>query len=84
MPMILPTRRRRAISPPRRSIPSASLSIVEQNRVREWLQDLEHPVIGKYKAPGAPMRLSLTPMRVRRPAPLLDQHRKEILAELEK
>jgi crotonobetainyl-CoA:carnitine CoA-transferase CaiB-like acyl-CoA transferase len=29
------------------------------------------------------MRLSLTPMRVCRPAPLLDQHRKEILAELE-
>ena len=30
------------------------------------------------------MRLSLTPMRVRRPAPLLDQHREEILVELEK
>lgn len=56
----------------------------EQNRVREWLQEIEHPVIGKYKAPGAPMRLSLTPMRVRRPAPLLDQHRKEILTELDK
>ena len=54
----------------------------EQNRAREWLQEIEHPVIGKYKAPGAPMRLSRTPMRVRRPAPLLDQHRKEILAEL--
>jgi len=56
----------------------------EQNRTREWLQEFEHPVIGKYKAPGAPMRLSLTPMRVRRPAPMLDQHRKEILAELQK
>jgi crotonobetainyl-CoA:carnitine CoA-transferase CaiB-like acyl-CoA transferase len=56
----------------------------EQNRVREWLQEIDHPVIGKYKAPGAPMRLSRTPMRVSRPAPLLDQHRKEILAELEK
>src|SRR5205823_59685 len=55
----------------------------EQNRVREWLQEVDHPVIGKYKAPGAPMRLSLTPMRVRWPAPLRDQHRKEILAELE-
>lgn len=54
----------------------------EQNRARGWLQELEHPVIGRYKAPGAPMRLSLTPMRVRRPAPMLDQHRKEILAEL--
>ena len=56
----------------------------EQNRVREWLQEINHPLIGKYRAPGAPMRLSLTPMRVRRPAPLLDQHRNEILAELEK
>ena len=56
----------------------------EQNRVREWLQEIDHPVIGRYKAPGAPMRFSLTPMRVRRAAPLLDQHRKEILAELEK
>jgi crotonobetainyl-CoA:carnitine CoA-transferase CaiB-like acyl-CoA transferase len=56
----------------------------EQNVVREWMQELDHPVIGKYKAPGAPMRLSLTPMRVRRPAPLLDQHRNEILLELEK
>jgi crotonobetainyl-CoA:carnitine CoA-transferase CaiB-like acyl-CoA transferase len=56
----------------------------EQNRAREWLQEIDHPVIGKYKAPGAPMRFSLTPMRVRRPAPLLDQHRREILEELEK
>jgi crotonobetainyl-CoA:carnitine CoA-transferase CaiB-like acyl-CoA transferase len=56
----------------------------EQNRVRGWLQEIDHPVIGKYNAPGAPMRLSLTPMRVRRAAPLLDQHRNEILAELGK
>jgi crotonobetainyl-CoA:carnitine CoA-transferase CaiB-like acyl-CoA transferase len=55
----------------------------EQNRARQWLQEIEHPVIGRYVAPGFPMRLSLTPMRVRRPAPLLNQHRKEILAELE-
>jgi crotonobetainyl-CoA:carnitine CoA-transferase CaiB-like acyl-CoA transferase len=55
----------------------------EQNRAREWMQEIDHPVIGKYKAPGAPMRLSLTPMRVRRPAPLLDQQRNEILLELE-
>jgi crotonobetainyl-CoA:carnitine CoA-transferase CaiB-like acyl-CoA transferase len=56
----------------------------EQNHVRGWLQEIEHPVIGKYKGPGFSMRLSLTPMQIRRPAPLLDQHRKEILAELEK
>ena len=56
----------------------------EQIRARGWMQEIDHPVIGKYKAPGAPMRLSLTPMRVRRPAPLLDQQRNEILLELEK
>jgi crotonobetainyl-CoA:carnitine CoA-transferase CaiB-like acyl-CoA transferase len=55
----------------------------EQNQARQWLQEIVHPVIGKYRAPGASMRFSLTPMRVRRPAPMLDQHRREILAELE-
>ena len=55
----------------------------EQVRSRAWLQELEHPVIGRYSAPGFPMRLSETPMRVRRPAPLLGQHQAEIIAELE-
>jgi crotonobetainyl-CoA:carnitine CoA-transferase CaiB-like acyl-CoA transferase len=55
----------------------------EQNRSRQWLQEIEHPVIGRYVAPGFPMRLSRTPMRVRRSAPLLDQHRREILDELD-
>ena len=55
----------------------------EQLSARHWLQEIEHPVIGRYRAPGFPMRLSGTPMRVRRPAPLLDQHRDEVLAELE-
>jgi crotonobetainyl-CoA:carnitine CoA-transferase CaiB-like acyl-CoA transferase len=56
----------------------------EQNRSRQWLQEIEHPVIGRYVAPGFPMRLSHTPMRVRRPAPLLNQHRQEILEQLER
>jgi crotonobetainyl-CoA:carnitine CoA-transferase CaiB-like acyl-CoA transferase len=54
----------------------------EQNHARQWLQAMDHPVIGRYVAPGFPMRLSLTPMRARRPAPLLDQHRAEILDEI--
>lgn len=56
----------------------------EQLRVREWLQEVEHPVIGRYRAPGFPMRLSGTPMRVHRPAPLLGQHQDEVLADLER
>ncbi len=73
----------------RRHLSAAPLNTVgqfvdgEQLAARHWLQEIEHPVIGRYRAPGAPMRLSRTPMRVRRPAPLLDQHRQEVLVELE-
>ncbi len=73
----------------RRHLSAAPLNTVgqfvegEQLAARHWLQEIEHPVIGRYRAPGFPMRLSGTPMRVRRPAPLLDQHRQEVLAELE-
>ena len=74
----------------RRHLAAAPLNTVgqfvdcEQVREREWLQELEHPVIGRYTAPGFPMRLSATPMRIRRPAPLLGQHQAEILEELER
>lgn len=74
----------------RRHLSAAPLNTVgefvdgEQVAARRWLQEIEHPVIGRYRAPGFPMRLSRTPMRVRRPAPLLDQHRQEVLAELER
>jgi crotonobetainyl-CoA:carnitine CoA-transferase CaiB-like acyl-CoA transferase len=73
----------------RRHLAAAPLNTVgefvncEQIKAREWLQEIDHPVIGRYTAPGFPMRLSLTPMRIRRPAPLLGQHQDEILAELE-
>ncbi len=73
----------------RRHLSAAPLNTVgefvegEQLAARHWLQEIEHPVIGRYRAPGFPMRLSGTPMRVRRPAPLLNQHRQEVLAELE-
>ena len=72
----------------RRHLAAAPLNTVgefvrcEQVRSRQWLQEIEHPVIGRYTAPGFPMRLSLTPMCIRRPAPLLGQHQNEILAEL--
>ena len=73
----------------RRHLSAAPLNTVgefvegEQLAARHWMQEIEHPVIGRYRAPGFPMRLSRTPMQVRRPAPLLDQHRQEVLDELE-
>ncbi|HEY7164822.1 MAG TPA: CoA transferase [Candidatus Binatia bacterium] len=72
----------------RRHLAAAPLNTVgefvncEQVRTREWLQTIEHPVIGRYTAPGFPMRFSLTPMRIRRPAPLLGQHQQEVLDDL--
>src|SRR4030095_11824870 len=69
----------------RRHLAAAPLNTVgqfvhcEQGQARQWLQEIEHPVIGRYTAPGFPMRLSLTPMQERRPSARLDAQRKEML-----
>ena len=73
----------------RRHLPAAPLNTIgefinsEQVDYREWLRKEEHPVIGTYTSPGYPMRLSATPMATVRPAPMMDQHRDQILSELE-
>ncbi|MDP6560217.1 MAG: CoA transferase, partial [Candidatus Binatia bacterium] len=72
----------------RHHLPGAPLNTVgefvdcEQVRTRRWLLEVEHPVIGRYKAPGFSMRLSGTPMKINRPAPLMGQHQEEILRDL--
>ena len=45
---------------------------------RKYFQEIDHPVIGKAKYPGAPYRLSETPWQCKSPAPLLGQHNEEI------
>ena len=40
---------------------------------------MDHPVAGKVKSVGVPVKLSATPGSVRQPAPLLGQHTDEIL-----
>ncbi len=47
-------------------------------KAREFFIDIEHPVIGTAQYPGAPYRLSKTPWRIKRPAPLLGEHNEEI------
>jgi crotonobetainyl-CoA:carnitine CoA-transferase CaiB-like acyl-CoA transferase len=59
------------------------LTSAEQLTERDWFWTVDHPVAGSYKAPGAPLIMSRTPYRLSRPAPLLDQHRAEILSELQ-
>ncbi len=49
---------------------------------RQMVQEIEHPVEGKYKALGFPVKMSKTPQQVRLPPPLLNQHRDEIIQEL--
>ena len=46
---------------------------------RGFFTDLDHPVAGKIRYPGAPYTLSETPWQLDRPAPLLGQHNEEIL-----
>ena len=53
-----------------------------QVKAREYLVRVNHPHIGEHLYPGAPYRFSRTPWKVRRPAPLQDQHRAEIIEEI--
>ena len=44
--------------------------------------EMEHPAVGKLKVTGNQIKLSGTPVRFDRPAPLLGQHTEEILEEV--
>lgn len=49
-----------------------------QPQARRFFVEVTHPVMGTFAVPGAPYRLSGTPAKVRRPAPLLAEHNCEI------
>jgi len=51
-------------------------------RERRMVEDVEHPVAGRVHTLGFPLKMSDTPLRVRRPPPLLGEHSAEILREL--
>ena len=48
---------------------------------REMVVDIEHPTLGAMRTLGSPIKMSATPPDVRRPAPLLGAHTKEVLQE---
>ena len=50
----------------------------QQARERGFFQEVDHPVAGKFQYPTAGYKLSATPWRAERPAPLLGQHNEEI------
>lgn len=51
-------------------------------QAREMMVEVDHPVEGKVKGLGIPVKLSETPGGVRRPAPLLGEHTEETLSGL--
>jgi crotonobetainyl-CoA:carnitine CoA-transferase CaiB-like acyl-CoA transferase len=71
----------------RRRIPFAPVSTLgdllaaPHLRARGFFATLTHPTAGAYEMPGAPYRFSASPWRLRRPAPSLGAHTREVLAE---
>ena len=52
-----------------------------QHQSREYFIEADHPKAGKVVQPGAPFKMSETPWRLKRPAPLLGEHNKEVYQE---
>lgn len=53
-----------------------------QIAAREMLVEVEHPIAGKYKMPGSPIKFSCAPKTEYGPAPTLGQHTQTVLKEL--
>jgi crotonobetainyl-CoA:carnitine CoA-transferase CaiB-like acyl-CoA transferase len=49
---------------------------------REMIQTVEHPLLGRVRLPGLPVKLSETPGAVLSHPPLMGQHTADVLAEL--
>lgn len=50
--------------------------------LNKYIVDFDHPVLGKVKEVGFPIRFSKTPASLRREAPMLGQHTEEVLMEV--
>ena len=51
-------------------------------QARAMVEEIDHPAAGRVRTLGFPLKMSDTPLRVRRAPPLLGQHSAEILREL--
>lgn len=53
-----------------------------QTRARDMIVQVEHPIAGKVDTIGHPVKFSQTPASIKRAAPLLGQHTREILSDM--
>ena len=53
----------------------------EQVRAREMVVEVDHPALGHLQTLGSPIKLSATPVDVRRRAPQLGEHTEQVLSE---
>jgi crotonobetainyl-CoA:carnitine CoA-transferase CaiB-like acyl-CoA transferase len=53
-----------------------------QVAAREMVLEIDHPVLGRLKTLGSPIKMSATPTDASRRAPLLGEHTDEVLTEL--
>jgi crotonobetainyl-CoA:carnitine CoA-transferase CaiB-like acyl-CoA transferase len=53
-----------------------------QVQARDMVVEVQHPTLGRLRLPGSALKMSETPPRVDRRAPLLGEHTAEILREL--
>jgi crotonobetainyl-CoA:carnitine CoA-transferase CaiB-like acyl-CoA transferase len=59
----------------------ADMAADPQTAAREMVVELDHPRAGPTRALGLPIKLSATPGKVARAAPLLGEHTREVLGE---
>jgi len=59
----------------------ADMAADPQALARGMVVELDHPRAGRTRALGLPIKLSRTPGKVSRPAPVLGQHTREVLGE---
>jgi CoA:oxalate CoA-transferase len=67
-------------------IPCAPVNSIDQIienpqvKARHMIVDVEHPVAGTVKSPGIPIKMSVSPGAIERPAPTLGQHTDQVLS----
>jgi crotonobetainyl-CoA:carnitine CoA-transferase CaiB-like acyl-CoA transferase len=59
----------------------AEMAADPQTAAREMVVEVNHPKAGRTRTLGLPIKLSATPGKVTRPAPILGQHTREVLDE---